>query len=88
MTCQQHIEESSSAHRKFIKHVHEPGHAHAFTFSCYHCRPLLTSDDWRTRFSGPIDKACKQYRFDLIAFVDSREVLLAAIDDIHENPVR
>ncbi|MFN0199643.1 MAG: REP-associated tyrosine transposase [Planctomycetaceae bacterium] len=56
-------------HQKLIKHMHEPGHAHEFTFSCYQRRPLLTNDDWRTRFSRHIDKACKQFRFDLVTFV-------------------
>ena len=56
-------------HRKLVEHEHEPGQAHEFTFSCYHRRPLLTNDDWRTRFSRHIDKACEQYRFDLVAFV-------------------
>ena len=38
-------------HRKTIKHFHEPGHLHEFTFSCYQRRALLTRDDWRRRLS-------------------------------------
>jgi putative transposase len=56
-------------HRKLVKHFHEPGHLHAFTFSCYQRRPLLTNDRWRCYLSESIDAACEQFNFQLIAFV-------------------
>src|SRR5262245_17767713 len=59
----------SGAHRKRVKHYHEPGQLHELTFSCYQRRPLLTNDDWRRRLSLCIDDACKEERFELAAFV-------------------
>ncbi len=56
-------------HRKTIKHFHEPGHLHEFTFSCYERRPLLTRDDWRRRLSETLDEAGRAERVDLVAFV-------------------
>ena len=56
-------------HRKSIKHVHEPGHLHEFTFSCYQRRPLLTRDDWRWRLSESLDEAGRAEQIDLVAFV-------------------
>lgn len=56
-------------HRKTIRHFHQPGHFHEFTFSCFQRRPLLTNDDWRRRLSSHIDSAGKEERVDLIAFV-------------------
>src|SRR5688500_2066444 len=56
-------------HRKLVKHFHEPGDLHEFTFSCYQRRPLLTNDAWRRRLAENIDAANDQFRFQLIAFV-------------------
>lgn len=56
-------------HRKTIKHYHEPGQLHEFTFSCYERRPLLTNDDWRRRLAAHINAAGKAERIDLVAFV-------------------
>jgi putative transposase len=56
-------------HRKRIKHFHKPGDLHAFTFSCFEQRPLLTNDDWRKRLSRSIDEACIEYHWELAAFV-------------------
>ena len=56
-------------HRKLVKHFHEPGHLHAFTFSCYRRRPLLTNDRWRQYLADSIDIAGEQFNFQLIAFV-------------------
>lgn len=57
------------AHRKLVKHVHELGHLHEFTFSCCQRRPLLTNDDWRERLARSLDQANETYRFQLVAFV-------------------
>jgi putative transposase len=58
-----------SANRKRVKHVHEPGDLHEFTFSCYQRRPLLTNDKWRTYLADSINAANEQFNFQLIAFV-------------------
>jgi putative transposase len=57
------------AHRKTIKHYHEPGHLHELTFSCYQRKPLLTNDDWRTKLARSLDDANSAEKFQLIAFV-------------------
>lgn len=56
-------------HRKLVKHVHEPGHLHEFTFSCYGRRPLLTNDRWRRYLADSIRTAGEQFNVQLIAFV-------------------
>jgi putative transposase len=56
-------------HRKLVRHVHEPGDLHEFTFSCYQRRPLLTNDRWRCYLAQNIDEANEQFRIHLIAFV-------------------
>lgn len=55
--------------RKTIRHIHEPGDLHEFTFSCQHRMPLLTNDVWRTALAQFIDVSGEQFRFDLVAFV-------------------
>lgn len=57
------------AHRKRIRHYHEPGHLHEFTFSCYRRKPLLTNDAWREKLSHCLDEAGEVERFELVAFV-------------------
>lgn len=56
-------------HRKRVKHFHEPGDVHEFTFSCYRRRPLLTNDRWRGHLADSIEAACEQFRFQLVALV-------------------
>jgi putative transposase len=56
-------------HRKLVKHFHEPGHLHEFTFSCYLRRPLLTNDCWRQYLADSIRTAGEQFNVQLIAFV-------------------
>jgi len=56
-------------HRKRVKHYHEPGHLHEFTFSCYRRKPLLTNDDWREKLSRSLDRARESEQFGLVAFV-------------------
>ncbi len=56
-------------HRKRIRHYHEPGHLHEFTFSCYQRRPLLTNDVWLEKLSRSLEVAGRAEAFDLVAFV-------------------
>ncbi|MBX9792005.1 MAG: transposase [Pirellulales bacterium] len=56
-------------HRKRIRHVHEAGHLHELTFSCYDRLPLLTNDDWRRRLARSIDAARAECHMQLYAFV-------------------
>lgn len=56
-------------HRRQIKHFHEPGHLHEFTFSCYKRKPLLINNSWKSELSKTIEQAGKQESFDLVAFV-------------------
>lgn len=56
-------------HRKTIRHIHEPGHLHELTFSCFHQKPLLTNDDWCGRLARSLDAACEKTKFQLVAFV-------------------
>ncbi|WP_459558260.1 transposase [Lacunimicrobium album] len=57
------------AHRKTVKHVHDPGHLHELTFSCYRRWPLLMKDEWRQLLTESIDRAMFGHQFSLIAFV-------------------
>ena len=43
------------AHRKTIRHYHEPGDLHELTFSRYRRQSLLTNDAWRKRLSGHVE---------------------------------
>ncbi|MCC6491444.1 MAG: transposase [Pirellulales bacterium] len=57
------------AHRKLVKHFHEPGDLHELTFSCYRRRPLLTNDPWRSYLSESLNYANERFNFHLVAFV-------------------
>jgi putative transposase len=57
------------AHRKRVKHIHEPGHLHELTFSCYRRLPLLTNDLWQVMLAESIDRAIERHHYRLIAFV-------------------
>ncbi|QDU97654.1 REP-associated tyrosine transposase [Lignipirellula cremea] len=56
-------------HRKTVKHFHEPGHLHEFTFSTYRRMRLLTNDGWRETLARCIDEANEAHRIQLAAFV-------------------
>ena len=56
-------------HRKKIKHFHNPGDLHEFTFSCYERRQMLVDDEYRRQLSRSIDKAGEAEQIDLVAFV-------------------
>ena len=59
----------SQPHRKKVKHYHEPGDFHEFTFSCFRRMKLLANDAWRGYLARSIDEAAANEGFLLIAFV-------------------
>jgi putative transposase len=74
--------------RKFktIKHYHEPGDLHEFTFSCYRQMTLLTNDAWRGYLAQTIDKAGEQHQFQLVAFVFMPEHVHLLVLPLHDTP--
>ena len=52
-----------------MRHFHEVGHLHEFTFSCYRRMPLLTNDDWRGRLARCVDSAGNETAMGLVGFV-------------------
>lgn len=74
------------SHRKRIKHYHEPGHLHEFTFSTYRQKPLLTNDNWREKLARTIDAANEGLRFQLVAFVFMPEHLHLLTYPLDEKP--
>jgi putative transposase len=73
-------------HRKAIKHVHELGHLHEFTFSTYRRLPLLTNDNWRERLARTLEQAGAECRFQLVAFVFMPEHLHVLTCPVDEQP--
>ncbi|MES1147423.1 MAG: transposase [bacterium] len=56
-------------HRKTRKSFHEPGHIHAYTFSCYKCLPALQElNAWKEVCEG-LDEARSKVGFKLFAYV-------------------
>lgn len=54
---------------KRVKHVHEVGDFHEFTFSCYHQKNLLADPNACLFLARSIDRAGERYNFRLMAFV-------------------
>ena len=73
-------------HRKQVRHYHEPGHLHEFTFSCYRRMSLLTNDDWRERLARAIDAAGEEKRFPLLAFVFMPNHVHLLTNPLEEKP--
>jgi putative transposase len=73
-------------HRKKVKHYHEPGHLHEFTFSCYRRIPLLTNDDWRRRLAECLGEANQEHAFELVAFVFMPEHVHLLVYPLSEEP--
>lgn len=73
-------------HRKTIRHFHEPGHLHEFTFSTYRRQPLLTDDDWLRKLARSIDAANRDIHFQLVAFVFMPEHLHLLTFPTEKNP--
>ena len=57
------------AHRKTVRHVHEAGHLHELTSSCYRSLPLLTNDEWRERLARSLDEANREAGVEFVGFV-------------------
>lgn len=57
------------AHRKTVWHLHEVGHLHELTFSCYRRMPLLTNDSWREKLARCLEAAGAEWRMELVGFV-------------------
>lgn len=74
------------SHRKTVKHFHEPGHLHEFTFSTYRRLPLLTNNDWCERLARTLDVAGAECRFRLVAFVFMPEHLHLLTYPVDEKP--
>ena len=73
-------------HRKRVKHYHESGHLHEFTFSPCRQKPLLTNDNWREKLARTIDAANEELRFQLVAFVFMPEHLHLLTYPLDEEP--
>jgi putative transposase len=56
-------------HRKRVRHFHEPGDVHELTFSCFGRKPLLHDDRHKQILCDGIDRACRDKKFRLVAFV-------------------
>ena len=56
-------------HRKQVKHFHEPGHLHEFTFSCYQRQPLLDPPGRMELLARCLDRANAECHVQLVAFV-------------------
>ena len=77
---------SSPSHRKQIKHYHQPGDFHEFTFSCYQRKSLLSNDTWRTYLSRSIDEACDPDEYRLVTFVFMPEHVHLLVYPVEEEP--
>ena len=74
------------SHRKTIKHFHEPGHLHEFTFSTWQRKPLLLNDQWKRHLARTLDAANAELRFQLVAFVFMPEHLHLLTYPTEEQP--
>ncbi len=74
------------SHRKTIRHYHEPGHWHEFTFSTYQRKPLLTNDDWCRMLARSLDAANEEFQFRLVAFVFMPEHVHLLTYPLRQNP--
>lgn len=75
-----------AGHRKQVRHFHEPGHFHEFTFSTYQRRPLLTDDSRLKHLSRCIDAAGTEVRINLLAFVFMPEHVHLLTFPLDPNP--
>jgi putative transposase len=57
------------AHRKTVRHFHEPRHLHELTFSCYQRMSLLTEDSWLEKLARSLNAANQEAGIQLVAFV-------------------
>src|SRR3954465_3332014 len=57
------------AHRKKVRHYHEPGDCHELTFSGYRRMPLRTTDVWPRMRAEILHRAMRGHEFHRVAFV-------------------
>jgi putative transposase len=74
------------AHRKTVRHFHEPGHLHELTFSCYCRLPLLSNDSWREKLARCIEAAGKETAMELTGFVFMPEHVHLLVYPTVEDP--
>jgi putative transposase len=74
------------AHRKTVRHFHEVGHLHEFTFSCYGRLPLLTNDTWREKLARCVEAAGKEASMALVGFVFMPEHVHLLVYPTAPNP--
>ena len=60
---------SAVPHRKRVRRVDEPGHAHALTWSCWRRRKFLNADRSRRWVPDAIDRAREKHPFAVWAYV-------------------
>ena len=58
-----------TSNRKKRKRVHEPGHFHELTFSCFRNMPLLTNHVWQKKLASLLSSACILFEIELTSFV-------------------
>jgi putative transposase len=52
-----------------LKRIHQPGHLHHVTFSCYRRLPLLKSERAKNLFVGELARVRREYKFLLVGYV-------------------
>jgi putative transposase len=71
------------------KEMHEPGHAHELTFSCYRRFRFLAADRVRQWLADAVDKARRRHDFQLWAYVVMPEhAHLLVYPQRHDFPIR
>ena len=60
---------NAASYRKTCRRYNEPGHAHAFTFSCFRRQPFLSRERSRQWLIDAIDRARKKHGFHVWAYV-------------------
>ena len=73
-------------HRKTIRHFHNVGDVHEFTFSCYRRSSLLVDDRRCVILAEALDEACLQEEMDLVAYVFMPEHVHLLVYPRRENP--
>ena len=73
-------------HRKTIRHFHNVGDYHEFTFSCYRRSPHLLDDRRCKILAEALDDACLQEEMDLVAYVFMPEHVHLLVYPRREQP--
>jgi putative transposase len=72
--------------RKTIRHLHEPGDLHEFTFSCFRSMPLLESDEWKLKLAECLDEANSESGMLLVAYVFMPNHVHLLVNPIRPDP--